>query len=90
MDSLPKSRFWRTSSYKNLRIGSRDLEAANDIQTLEQPRKVTRTGTPAASNNVKLQQIMAHVSVNESTEATVHLHGLVISSDKVHVLIPST
>ena len=51
MDSLPKSRFWRTASYKNLWIGSRDLEAANDIQTLEQPRKVTHTGTPAASNN---------------------------------------
>ena len=51
MDSLPNSRFWRTASYKNLRIGSRDLEAANDIQTLEQPRKVTHMGTPAASNN---------------------------------------
>ena len=39
-------------------------------------------------NNVKLQQIV--VSMNEMLEARVSLHGLVISSDKIHALIPST
>lgn len=39
-------------------------------------------------NNVKLQQFV--VSMNETLEAKVSLHGLVISSDKIHALIPST
>lgn len=39
-------------------------------------------------NNVKLQQTV--VSVNEMLEGRVSLHGLVISSDKIHALIPST
>lgn len=39
-------------------------------------------------NNMKLQQII--VSMNEMLEARVSLHGLVICSDKIHTLIPST
>lgn len=69
--------------------GSQDLEIANNIQMLKQSRTVTITGLPAASNNVKLQHIVAYVSVNEMLEARAGLHGLVISSDKIHVLIPS-
>lgn len=77
-------------SYKYLRIGSRDLETADDIQTLERPNKVTHRGTLEAANNVTLQQIVAPVSVNKTMEARAHSHGPVISSDKVHALIPST
>lgn len=51
---------------------------------------MTNTGTLAASNSVKLQHVVAHVSVNEMLEARVSLHGLVTSSDKIHALIPLT
>lgn len=38
---------------------------------------------------MRLQQTAVYVSMNETLEARVSLHGLVISCDKIHALIPS-
>lgn len=57
---------------------------------LKQAMKVMDTSKLTGQNYVKSQHIVAYVSTNEMLEARVSLHGLVISSDKIHAPIPST
>lgn len=71
-------------------IGSQDLETSNNIQMLKPPRQVINMGTIVGYDNVKLQHLAGYVSTDEMLEARVSFHGLVISSDRIHALIPST